>query len=393
MTIAKNSYSARCTLSTAVVALFLGPLCCDRQHQATHPLSKSATQLSKTTPAPAGIKSAAAQAISSTVAKLASNKQDTTEQWLIASDERPIPVAGSLEQYLVRAEDAQKSRNNVLVASELRAAARLLQPEHTSTIEPVRPDVLAAAKNLNQLATQAETGKTTTQMLTKAATAAYDADLQHGLFTMQNDQWLKTYRQPITHFVAARAALPRDPKLAAAELRKAKAYVDIDAARANGTFHMPLSAKSTEIGTLVSQVAAGKVKESKDIDHVAAETAQALTDLFYHNAKEAWQKHDAVTSAQWLTATIYNLQQAMSEAGTNIDSNGANILTSVENFADGIHSNKNVDAKEMDRQIDQTGAEMRKLIAMVHATTDKSAKVATLAHAPSSSQSSATRHN
>jgi 6,7-dimethyl-8-ribityllumazine synthase len=392
MVIAQHMNSARCTFSTAVVALFLGPLCCNRQDQATHPLSKSATQLSKITPAPAGIKSAATEAISSSVAKIASNKQDTTEQWLIGSDERPIPVVGNLEQHLIRAEEAQKSRNNLLVASELRAAARVLQPERSTTIEPVKADVLAAAKNLNQLATQAEAGKTNVQILTKASITAYDADLQHGVFTMQNDQWLKTYRQPITHFVAARAALPRDPKLAIAELRKAKAYVDIDAARTSGTFHMPLSAKSLEIGSLVSQVAAGKVKESKDIDHVAAETAQALTDVFYHNAKDAWQKHDAVTSAQWLTATIYNLQQAMSEAGTNIDSNGANILTAAENFAEGIRNNKNVDAREMDKQLDQTGAEMRKLIAIVHATTDKSAKVATLTH-PSSSQSPTTRHD
>jgi hypothetical protein len=393
MKIAQHLYSVRCMLSTAAVALFLGPLCCNRQNQATHPLSKSAAQLNKPAVASGNVKSAsAAAAISSALAKIVPKSHPEPEQWLFGSDDRPIPVVGNLEQHLVRAEEAQKSRNNILVASELRAAARLLQPERTNTIEPVKADVLAAAKNLNQLANQAETGKTSMQMLTKASIAAYDADLQHGLLTMQTDQWLKTYRQPMTHFVAARTALPRDSKLAIAELRKAKAYVDIDAVRANGIFHMPLNAKSLEIGTLGDRVAAGKVKESKDIDHVAAETAQALTDLFYHNAKDAWQKHDAVTSAQWLTATIYNLQQAMSEAGTTIDSNGANILASAENFADGIRSNNNVDAKEMDEQIDQTGLEMRKLVAMVKLPNDKSARVVTLSH-PSNAHSNPVKHN
>jgi hypothetical protein len=95
---------------------------------------------------------------------------------------------GNLEQHLDCAEEAQKSRNNLLVASERRAAARLLQPKHTNTIDSVRPDVLAAAKNLNQLATQAEAGKTNMQMLMKAFITAYDADLQHGLLTMRTDQ-------------------------------------------------------------------------------------------------------------------------------------------------------------------------------------------------------------
>ncbi len=381
MKITRHSYSAHLMLFTAAVALFLVPLSCNRQPQATHPLSKTTTQSNKLAAAAASVNPAAvAQAISASLAKTASVKPGESEQWIMGDNERFIPVVSSLEQHLLRAQEAQSSHNNKLIAIELRAAAAALQPVRKNFIEPVKPDLLAATKNLDQLATQAEAGKTDMQMLMKASTAAYDADMQNGLLTMRLDQWRNIYRYPMAHFTVARATLSKDVKVATTELRKAKSYLDVNAARASGTSRISLDAKSVDIGSLANQVSEGKVKDPKEIDRLATDTARALSELYYHNSKDAWQKHDAVTSAQWLTASIYNLRQSIYVSGMAIASSETNALAAAETFAGNIHSNNNVDAKEMDNQLAQTGTELKKLVAMGKTTSEKSARVATLAH-------------
>ena len=393
MKITKHLYSAHCMLSTVAVALFLVPLSCNRQPPATHPSSKTTTQSNKPAAAAASVNPAAvAQAIRAALAKNASVKPAESEQWIVGDNERFIPVVSSLEQHLLRAQEAQDRHNNKLIAIELRAAAGSLQPQHKNLIEPVKPDLLAATKNLNQLATQAEAGKTNTQMLMKASTAAYDADMQNGLPTLQTDQWRNIYRYPMAHFTAARAALSKDVKVATTELRKAKSYLDISAARANGTSRMSLDSRSVDIGSLANQVSEGKVKDPKELDRVASDSARALSDFYYHKSRDAWQKHDAVTTAQWLTASIYNLRQSMYVSGKTFESSETNTLAAAETFAGNIHTNNNVDAKEMDKQLDQTGTELRKLVAMAKSASERSARVATLAR-PANAKPGATSHN
>lgn len=380
MKITGRLYSAHCMLSIAAVTLFLGPLCCSRQSKASHPITKTSTQSGKPAVAAASVNPAAvAQAIRATLAKNALAKTADAEPWIMGDNDRFIPVVGNLEQHLLRAQEAQNSHNNKLVAIELRAAAGALQPERKNLVEPVRPDLVAATNSLNQLATQAESGKTNAQMLRAASISAYDADLHNGLPAMQTDQWLKTYNRPIVRITAARAALSKDAKAAAIELRKAKAYVDIDAARASGTLRQSLDEKTTELSALSDQVAGGKVKDPKEFDHVATDIARALSEFYYHNSKNAWQMHDAVASARWLTASIYNLRQSIYVSGMKIDSSETNSLAATEAFAGNIHSNANVDAKEMDKQIEQTGTELRKFVAMVKSTSERSARLATLA--------------
>ncbi len=376
----RHLYSAHCMLSTVVVALFVGPLSCNKQPNPTHPLSKTSAQSNTNKPmvAPPSVNSAA--------------KTAESEKWILGNNERFIPVVSNLEQHLFRAQTAQNSHNNQLVAIELRAAADSLQPQHKNLIEPIKPDLVAATKNLNQLAIQAESGKTNTQMLMKASVAAYDADLQNGLPTMQTEQWLKTYDQPIARITAARAMLPKDVKGAATELRKAKAYLDIDMARASGTFRQSLNAKNRELGALSDQVAMSKVKDPKELDRTATDVTRTLSELYYHNSKDAWQKHDAVTTAKWLTAAIYNLQQSIHVSGMTIDSSAANALAAAETFARSINSSNNVDAKEMDRQLDETGAELRKLVARVQSASDKSARVANMTR-PLGEHSNAAKQN
>jgi hypothetical protein len=354
-------------------------------------LPKTAAQ--SNTPAAASVFPAAvAQAIGATLAKNAPTKPAETEQWIMGDNERFIPVVSSLEQHLLRAQEAQASHDNKQIAVELRAAADSLQPERKNLIEPVKPDLLAATKNLNQLATQAEVGKTNMQMLTKASTAAYDADLQSGLPTMQPIQWRNIYRYPMAHFMAAHAELSKDSKVATAELRKARSYLDINAARASGTTRISLDARSVDIGSLANQVSAGKVKDPKELDRVASDSARALSEFYYHKSKEAWQRHDAIVTAQWLTASIYNLRQSMYVSGKAFESSETNILAAAEAFAGNVHSNNNVDAKEMDNQLDAAGIELRKLAAMAKSDSDKSSRVANLSRHVSTNSNSA-KHN
>ncbi len=393
MKITPYLYSAHYMLSTAAAALLLGPLSCNRQPQATHALSKTAIQSNKPAAAAAGASPATVtHAIKETLTKNASVNPAEPEQWIIGDNERIIPVVSSLEQHLLGAQEAQNSHNDKLIALELRAAAGSLQPERKNLIAPAKPDLLAATKNLNQLASQAEAGKTSMQILMKASIAAYDADMQNGFFTMQPDQWRKIYRYPMAHFTAARAALSKDMKVATTELRKVKSYLDVNAARANGTTRMSLDSRSVDIGNLANQVSEGKVKDPKELDRVATDAARALSELYYHNSQDAWQKHDAVTSAQWLTASIYNLRQSIDVSGMTIASSETNVLAATEAFAGSIHSNSNVDAKEMDNQLAQTGMELKKLVAMAKTTSQKSARVATLARSANAKPGTTSRN-
>ena len=57
-------------------------------------------------------------------------------------------------------------------------------------------------------------------------------------------------------------------------------------------------------------------------------------------------------------------------SGMVFESSETNALAAAETFAGNIHSNNNVDAKEMDNQLAQTGTELKKLVAMAKTTSE-----------------------
>jgi len=391
MTMLHHRASARLLLPLAAITLWLASIGCERISHATRLLGKTTAQPTVATKAsgsasPAALNNPGTSPWAKNVHDRAASAIQTalaeprgSEEWLALGKNRLIPVVSDLERHLTRAQNAFDAHDNRLLASELRAAARIVQPANGIPLnEAPRPDLVSAAKNLNQLATQAESAVPSAELLAMNVAGAYDASMQAGLPSMRADQWRAIDHYPLIHLAAARSALPKDAKLAALELRKAESYMNIDAARANGAARKSLRAEIDELSTLADKIGAGKAKEPSEIDRANLHASQALAELYYQNAKDAWQKHDAVGSAQWLTESVCDLREALKSAGVTMDSNATRILAAAEKFAASIQNNAQVDANQMDRQIDQTGVELRRLVALAKITPEKSARMATL---------------
>jgi hypothetical protein len=84
--------------------------------------------------------------------------------------------------------------------------------------------------------------------------------------------------------------LKKDVKATAAELRKAAAFVKLEAARAADDSKTGLVASATELEKLASDVEKGAVTSVEKLDSTFARAAHALANHHHKKAEEFWAK-------------------------------------------------------------------------------------------------------
>lgn len=127
-----------------------------------------------------------------------------------------------------------------------------------------------------------------------------------GIVWIEEDDWAHLSDEPGRHLDHAREAFVEvDARKAAAELRKAAAYLRISARDAADRTRTSLNSSVKELDALAGRMERGAVKSVADVDAAAARAYHALAEYQNAKARKAWadeQRHRA--GRFWRAATM-----------------------------------------------------------------------------------------
>jgi hypothetical protein len=120
--------------------------------------------------------------------------------------------------------------------------------------------------------------------------------------------------------------LKKDFKGAAAEIRKATAFLKLEAARATGEGKKGITASVDELEKLASDVEKGTVKSAEDMDKAFARAHHALAVHHHMQASEAWAKKETSETGHALKAAASHLEKASAWGGHKIEAAVAKVI-------------------------------------------------------------------
>jgi hypothetical protein len=240
------------------------------------------------------------------------------DEWIVAEENLWMPVIDELGAQL------QASRRSFAVndtkdsSAHIRKGALYLRREQKLLTNPEHQKSLSdAASALDQLARDVEAGKIASfKELDAAFQKAYQADIEHRWLFARNPGWLPIMEAPQRHFKAARTALGRkDKKSAAAEIRKATAFLRLESVRAEGDSRSALDDAARKLEILSRDVESGTATDAAMLDHAFRNAQAALAKSHYRAASEEWAKNEYKESGYELKAAARHLEDGADWAG------------------------------------------------------------------------------
>lgn len=252
--------------------------------------------------------------------------------WIEYDDLSYTPVIDDVSTNLAAARAALASKDPAKAADAMRAAARALQlqGDKVATLERQRAAadlrhardtharMMALSRQLDTTAEQIKAGKLpTTAALDQTLGKAARSDLERRWLVTDLTTWYPLTAQPQQHFGAALEAFAKkDGKTAAVEVRKAEAYVRLEAARATGEARQGLDATRGDLEKLAQALDKGSLKTEKDLDRAFANADHALAIAHRADAAESWARKAHDRAGYELKAAAQDLDNAATWTGT-----------------------------------------------------------------------------
>ncbi|MDE2394515.1 MAG: hypothetical protein KGM91_03670 [Burkholderiales bacterium] len=310
----------RHTVAAAAVAAALLP-----------PLQTRAESAAAASPSAASAAAAAASA--------APTAPRQPEGWIVYDDMTYSPVVDDVSRQLAAARAALASKNNAAAAQALDHVATLLQAQgdklakidrdravvDLEAARDARVRMAAARKQIERAASLVKAGKiASTAALDKTFGAAYRSDLDRRWIVSEVTTRIPLYEAPQRHFEAAMADYARhDYHAAATEVRKASAYVRLEAARASGDVRGGLDASDKELDALANSLDKGSVegvgKGEQDVRATFARAEYALALAHRAKAVESWSRKSFDEGGHELEGSAGALDHAADWAGQKAD--------------------------------------------------------------------------
>jgi hypothetical protein len=233
------------------------------------------------------------------------------EDWLMVADQGLyLPVIDELGRHLRDANMAANSHEPKAAAMSLRRASTYLRSLPTVDAQG-RAALEQSARDLDALAHQLDRGVIDAKRLANAYRRAYEAEVTCYWAHVSGDDWHPISRRSTRYLERAVDEFPKDPRAAADDLRKARAYLRLDELR-HSTFLLRRSER--KLAELGNQVDEGKIHDVRSVEDAAADAEHALAQMHYERALMAWKdRKEAVAKAE-LRETADHLTRAAKRA-------------------------------------------------------------------------------
>lgn len=307
-------------------------------------LTPTASAATSAASASAGTPAAAASAPAAPITA------QSPQGWIVYDDATYTPVLDDVSQALADVRTALARKDNAAAASAMERAAQALQAQgdRLGRIDRARAAAdLRLARDthlrLNQLQAEMDhaaalirAGKlSSTAALDKTLGRAARADLDRRWLVTDVRTWYPVSEEPQRHFAAALEDLARkDTRGAASQVRKADAYVRLEAGRAASDMRAALHAADRELQSLASALDRGTATSAQTLKAAFARSEQALALSHRAKAAEAWSRKAFDDAGYELKAAAHGLQSAAAWAGPEAAAGAAGAVADARGLGD-----------------------------------------------------------
>lgn len=298
-------------------------------------------------------------------------------EWIQYDDLSYTPVVDDVSAHLATARAALAKKDNAKAAEAMQAAARALEAQGDKVAKLDRQRaaadmkharetharMVALTKQLDATAAQVKAGKLpTTAALDKTLGKAARSDLERRWLVTDVTTWYPVSEEPQRHFGAAvEAYAKKDYKAAAVEVRKAEAYVRLEAARATGEAAKGLDAVRSNMEKVAQSLDKGALKAEKDMDKVFAQANHALAIAHRTKAAESWARKAYDQAGYELKAAAHSLDSAASWTGAEAKGAASTAMADARSVGDKLASGGVWAKDEVAKGFESLGGALNKL--------------------------------
>ena len=297
--------------------------------------------------------------------------------WIEFDDATVTPVLDDFSIHLAAARTALAQKDHAQAAKALRAASQELAAQAARVDEldrqraaadlerayETKVRLMALTKKLDTAADQVEAGKlSTTTALDQTLDQAARADLERRWLVTDVTTWYSVTDKPQQHFLAAMDAfVQKNYQKAADEVRKAEAYVRLNAARASGQAKAGLNAANVELEKTAQALDQGTLQSEQDLAKVFAQTNHALALAHRTQAAESWAQKAYEKAGYELKAAAHGLESAATWVGTEAKSAASTTVKAVHTLGDKLVSGGVWAKEEVAESFESLSQELAKL--------------------------------
>ena len=272
--------------------------------------------------------------------------QRPTTDWISVEDTTFTPVADDVSRHLLAAGQAFDAKDNAKAAAELKAVSADLQGQIKQLTRkgeaqgPGSARLRTAVAAVDKAATDVGAGRLHTRAeFDRAFDKAFMADLDSRWIETDTTTWYPIVEEPQQHFSAAIAALAKkDDAAAAREIRKANAFIRLEAARATAGARTRLDQTVLDLDTLADSVAKGGVKDAGQVNQAFARAETALALSHRAKATESWTARQYHKAGYELKAAAHGLETAAGWAGDTVAAGARHTVTDTRALGDRLAS-------------------------------------------------------
>jgi hypothetical protein len=182
-------------------------------------------------------------------------------------------------------------------------------------------------------------------------------------WVMVGEDVLVVFADEPEHYMKAahKSFLKKDVKATAAELRKAAAFVKLEAARAADDSKTDLVASATELDKLADDVEKGAVTSVEKLDSTFARAAHALANHHHKKAEESWAKKQVKPTGHSLRAAAEYVEHGSKWTGKEVEAGSAEVLKGVREVSSKLIAGSGWVGEEVGKAIKKCGDETEKL--------------------------------
>jgi len=207
-----------------------------------------------------------------------SSKQE--EGWLVIEEDIFIPVLDELGHHLFWAKKMFLKGENTFAAYAVRNAADALMRQLHFASPKGKEEIMGAVRDLITLADNLDTGKVSKEKdLDTAFKKALQADQEHLFLVVSAQEWTpaKIKKMKELHLKRAREYFVKgEMKEAANRIRKAIAYMELEAKKAPQESKAAIQASIAELKKLAKEVESGTVKAVEKLDEAIKHAKQTM---------------------------------------------------------------------------------------------------------------------
>ena len=288
--------------------------------------------------------------------------------WVTVQGDVWIPAIDALGGHLVAASAAYQASSTAQVGAELAGAAALLQERASEASEEDRPQLEAAAAELQAASEALERGEPmTADRVDELLDAAWEANVSSVWAVADPTAWAPFVREPERLLELALARFEDgDPSGTSGLLRQAAAIVRIEAARGETVADQEeLVGVRMDLREAASEVEGAEIQDVSRLETVAARAAHALARHHQLEAEHEFQVDSPATAAAALDTAVAYLERAYEWSGTPIEPKTEAVLAKARAAAEDSEVEGQPAVQDLEPELIAVGAEIDHLAAIV----------------------------